>query len=84
MAQANPENKIRNIETPKNRPPEPGNADALVGLPSKSTHGRKDDRGKERECREVARRRAAERPQQVLIYLFRSLRRHAMNLVVDK
>ncbi len=84
MAKADPENEIRDVKAPEDRTPNPGDTDAAINLPAKRAERRNDDPREESERRQIARRRAMERPQQIFIYLFRSLRRHAMSPVVGK
>ena len=84
MAQANPKNEIRDVEAPEYRTANPGDADTCVNLPPECAERRYHDAREERERRQIARRRATQRPQQVFVYLLRSLRRHAMNPVEDK
>jgi hypothetical protein len=79
MAQTDPENEIGDVKTPENRPPDSSHADPGIDLPSERAERGDDDAAEKGEERPIAPGRSLQRPQEVVGYLLRRFRCHAMN-----
>ena len=53
VAQSDPENEIRDVESPKNRPVKPGDSNAAINLQAKRSERRNYDSGEERNGKQI-------------------------------
>src|SRR6185437_13572616 len=84
MAQSNPENEIRYVESPKDRRVKARNAQSGIHLPEKRRQRRNHDSGEKRKGDQISPGRSRERAQEVVVNLLRCFQRHARNPVAGK